>query len=143
LGFEVDVMHSLDWTKVVFQNDYIYRHKTMRLLYTIYDARRGEDIIHISTSQSSVIFLNGMWVNGSKQPAYLYAKVPGIFHMNVSYTSPLPDGKLNHVYHCINIVWVCWYDSLSHGEELQLDRVSPHPLRSEKALDFVDPGYII
>ncbi|KAG6905246.1 hypothetical protein DXG01_003988 [Tephrocybe rancida] len=51
--------HSLDlWHYVHLKHDRLYKHNIMRVNYTTYDIRRGEDIIHVNTSHCNVMVLN-------------------------------------------------------------------------------------
>lgn len=149
LGYDLKAEQEWDWTKVAFEGDRIYSHKTMRITYGTYDLRQATDVIHVKTQQCNVMLLNGAFrygdTSGSEEPPYLYARVLGIFHVNASYVGHLPDGKINLGYHRIDFAWIHWYDSLSHGTEFKLDRVSLHPLHSEseQGLDFIDPSFIL
>ncbi|KAJ3535560.1 hypothetical protein NMY22_g6430 [Coprinellus aureogranulatus] len=145
LGHTTDDAKKCDWSKVSLQGDCVYSHKTMQILFTTYDLCRDDDIIHVGNSKCNIMLLNGaqMIDPAQREPPYLYAKVLGVFHANVAYFGILPGGKVDHTYYRLDFVWVRWYDSLTHGEEFKLDRLSLHPLTSEGALGFIDPSYII
>lgn len=120
----------------------------MRINYTTYDVRRDQDIIHVGTPQSNVMLLNEASTNPSSPfyasiHPYLYAKVLGIYHANVSYTGKLPDGTQNLTAHRVDLVWVQWYDILESGKEFTLDRLSLRPVTKDDALGFLDPSDII
>lgn len=117
----------------------------MKIKYTTYDVRRDEDVIHVNTQQCNLMLLNGRYsaALGRSVSPYIYGKVLGIFHANVSFSGVLPDGKINSTSHRLDFCWVHWYDSLSFGEEFKLDRVRLLPLDSGDSLGFVDPTNVI
>jgi hypothetical protein len=143
MGYDPISWKRCDLTSVVFQNDRIYKHMTMQVSYLAYDLRRDEDMIHIGTPQCNIMLLNDAWVSSSKEPPYLYARVLGVFHANVSFAGLLPEEQADHTYRRIDFIWVRWYDSLSHGEEFKLDRLSLQALGVEGALDFLDPSFVL
>ena len=143
IGYDPMSWGKCDSASVTFQNDRIYRHMTMRVSYQTYDLRRDEDVIHIGTPQCNIMLLNDAWVSGSTGPPYLYAKILGVFHANVSFAGLLPDGEVDHSFRRIDFIWVRWYNVLSHGKEFKLDRLSLQSLGDGGALDFLDPSYVL
>lgn len=147
LGYSPTDEDLCDWTKIVFDTERLYTHKTMRIRYTTYDVRSEVDVIHVDSSQCNVMLLNSMFKGEQTTPRncpYLYGRAIGIFHANVSFIGLLPDGELlDYEHRRIDFVWVHWYDSLSCGEEFQLDRVALASLALEESVGFVDPLDII
>ncbi|KAF9455911.1 hypothetical protein BDZ94DRAFT_1148130, partial [Collybia nuda] len=85
---------------IFFQGDRIYQHAMIRFNYTTYDIRRVQDIVNPGTSHCNVMLLSGEAtiqspstkalhpsLNVPPHP-YIYAKVLGIYHVNVIYTGP-------------------------------------------------------
>ncbi|KAJ3486185.1 hypothetical protein NLI96_g4423 [Meripilus lineatus] len=64
----------------------IYCHKVLRLQYTTYDARRGQDSINPRTTHCNVL-LNSRETGPSSHP-FWYAQVLGIFHARVLHVGP-------------------------------------------------------
>ncbi|KAG2152643.1 uncharacterized protein EDB93DRAFT_1249151 [Suillus bovinus] len=81
--------------RIFIKADRMYRHNLMRLNYTTYDVRRAQDIINPSTSHCNVMLLgqaNGDSTDGEQHP-YSYARVLGIYHVNVTY---IGSGMINY-----------------------------------------------
>lgn len=74
---------------------------------------------------------------------YIYGKLLGVFHANVSFVGVLPDGIGRPAYQRIDFLWVHWYQFIGASGEFSLDRVSPIPLGSSLSLDFIDPMDIV
>jgi hypothetical protein len=89
-----------------------------------------------------MLLLNPKKLNKSKHP-YVYARVIGIFHANVSYAGPLPDGRIFYTSHHIDFCWAHWYEFNQANDEFALERASPYPLNSPEALNFFDPADVL
>jgi hypothetical protein len=93
------------------------------------------------------MLLNGLYKakTWSSEHPYIYGKVLGVFHAQVLYVGQLPDGIRRP--HCqwerIDFAWIRWYQFHDSEDEFTLDTVTPSPLRSGAALDFVDPADIV
>jgi hypothetical protein len=133
--------NSDDWCSVVFVNNRIFSHKIMKIYFTSYDVRLGQDLVHVDTPQSNIMVLNP----GSTAHPFRYAKVLGIFHADVCYLGPLKDGRRDLCPRRVDFLWVRWYKVLPRDENhpLALDRVAFHPINSEEAFGFVDPTEVI
>ena len=88
--------------KVLIAGDKMYLHRTARINYTTYDARRDQDSIN-PDNHADVMMLAP---EGSEHP-YLYARVVGIYHvraylMDSDSTQARPQ--------LLHIIWVRWYD---------------------------------
>jgi hypothetical protein len=135
---------KVDWVHVILEHNRIYSHKILRKNYTTYDLRREQDVIHINTPQCNIMLLNKRFTTGTQncQHPYLYGRILGVFHANVTYVGPLPEGSDRHramAFRRIEFVWVHWYDYLGRKDSFSLDQVSPSSLNSPIALDFLDP----
>ncbi|KAG2053095.1 hypothetical protein BDR06DRAFT_997279 [Suillus hirtellus] len=102
----------------------------------------AEDIINPSTSHCNVMLLGqpSEDATDSDQHPYLYARVLGIYHVNVSYISP---GMINYDSQQINFLWVHWYQHIDVGEGSSqctsvLDRVCFPPMADPDTFGFVD-----
>lgn len=97
-----------NWTDIVFKNERFYSHKTMRIYYTSYDVRRGEDTIHIGTSKSNIMALNPDFLpeDLELEHPYWYAHVIGIYHANVVY---IGKGNSDYRPRRFDFLWVRWY----------------------------------
>ncbi|KAJ2914408.1 hypothetical protein MD484_g6007, partial [Candolleomyces efflorescens] len=145
LGFEPDTVDPSHWRSVVVEHDRLYTHRLMRINYTTYDVRRDEDVIHMNTPQCNVMLLNGDLSSESTSSThpYLYARVLGIFHANVSFLGVLPDGKRRYTSKRLEFLWVHWYEMIEEAVEFKLDRLKHSSLESFDAVSFVDPADVI
>lgn len=118
--------------------DKLYIHKTMRINYTTYDARRDQDSIN-PDNHADVMMLAP---EGSEHP-YLYARVVGIYHvkaylMDTNHTQTRPQ--------LLHVVWVRWYDldtSVRSGfEARRLPRLKWAHV-DDGAFSFVSPDDIL
>ncbi|KAG2741806.1 hypothetical protein P692DRAFT_201726163 [Suillus brevipes Sb2] len=132
--------------RVFIKADRMYRHNLMRLNYTTYDVRRAQDIINPSTSHCNVMLLgqaNGDSTDGGQHP-YLYARVLGIYHVNVTYIGP---GMINYSSQRIDFLWVRWYQHVDVDEgsswRTPLDRVYFPPMAEPDTFGFVDPNDVL
>lgn len=129
--------------RVTILRNKIYRHKVMRVNYTTYDMRRDQDSINPRT-HPFVMTLSPNTTPGSHP--YWYARVVGIFHLDVLYK---PASDTPPALHRVDILWVRWldYDTSRPGgfEHRRLHRVrfvSTHS-GSSPAFGFLDPGTVI
>ncbi|CAE6528447.1 unnamed protein product [Rhizoctonia solani] len=126
----------------------MYQHKTLRINYTSYDVRRQQDVINPSTP-SRFIFLPSETSNSDFEHAnsnhhpFLYAKVLGIYHAEVSYRNCAPR-RMDF----IHVRWL-YYDHDHPGgwDAFRLDRVGYEPCDTEEdnldSFDFVDPNDVV
>ena len=123
----------------------IFNHQILRLFYTTYDVRREEDVIHIDTPQCNVMVLNREYAKKTwaTEHPYIYGKVNGVFHANVSFVGTLPDGSRDYSQHRLDFVWIHWYRLLAPMKEFELDRLSLTTLDNSSALGFVDPVQVL
>jgi hypothetical protein len=114
----------------------------MRINYTTYDVRRQQDIISSTTSRCDVMTLATNSDGQLVTDRFLFARVLGIFHVNVIYTGP---GMTGYSPRRMEFLWVCWYDCLMDGSwsAFTLDRIGFPPMASEHSFGFLDPSDIV
>lgn len=95
-----------------------------------------------------------MFLNGEYKPAtwtsehpYLYGRLIGVYHANVSFVGVLPDGTRLRAEEFLRLDfgWIHWYqpELAPTKEEFELDCVSLMSLNHASALGFVDPADIL
>lgn len=82
----------------------MYHHNILQVNYTTYDVQRKWDTINPNTPHRNIMVL-ATEERDSEDP-YLYARVIGIFHVNVIYTGP---GMSNFCPRRVEFLWVWWY----------------------------------
>lgn len=131
---------STELNFLIIKDNRIYGHKLARFYYTTYDVRRCEDIINPRTSHSDVMLLApGEGGVGAPHP-FLYARVLGIFHINIVYNGP---GMIGYEPMRFDFLWVRWFEWNGGADGRQLDRLTFLPMANENAFGFVDPGLVL
>ncbi|KJA20593.1 hypothetical protein HYPSUDRAFT_101131, partial [Hypholoma sublateritium FD-334 SS-4] len=132
--------------QVIFANERIYRHKIMRVNYTTYDVRRGQDSLS-SRKRSDVMMLARETDNSeSSAPShpFEYARIIGIFHVDVVHQVP---GENKPTTTSIETVWVRRFRidiTFSAGfKQKRLHRIEFLPSSDHDAFGFVHPDEII
>jgi hypothetical protein len=132
-----------DWEKVFLKHNRIYAHRTMCINFTTYDVRRTDDVINTHGPRNNIMLLNhDMYSTSEPDHPFLYAKVLGIFHANITY-----HGEGNRDCHPrrIEFVWVRWYelDKVGSWKPQRLDRVCFPSVLDEDSFGFIDPADIL
>ncbi|KAH9834205.1 uncharacterized protein C8Q71DRAFT_797981 [Rhodofomes roseus] len=131
---------------VRFVNDRIYFHKALRINYTSYDMRRAQDTINPRT-QPNIMLLAPTEDDGddsANQHPYWYARVLGIFHLNVKHRGFLSKSKAARR---MDVLWIRWYgrDLTAPGgfETCRLHRVGFIPHDAPNSFGFLDPNQVL
>ncbi len=98
---EDEVLEREAWSKVSIQGDRLYVHKTLRINFTTYDVRAGQDTMNPRT-RPDVMTLKRRTTD--KHP-YSYARIIGIFHVKVQY---------KEVTHDMDVLLVRWFKVDTH-----------------------------
>lgn len=130
---------------VFFKHDRMYRHNIARFNYTTYDVRRAQDVINPGSSHRDIMLLAKTSDAGtSSDHPFLYARVLGIYHVNVIYTG---EGMLDYDARRIDFLWVRWFNYNGSRsikwDDLKLDSVFFPPMAMEGAFGFVDPRDVL
>jgi hypothetical protein len=136
---------GLDKRSIFFKGDRMYRHNLARFNYTTYDVRRSQDVINPGTSHRDIMLLaNNTDDNSDSSHPYLYARVLGIYHVNVIYTG---EGSLDYAARRVEFLWVRWFEYDANKsvawEDLKLDPLRFLPMSDEGAFGFVDPNHVL
>ena len=121
---------------ISFVQNRIYRHKVLRVNYTTYDLHRAQDALNPRTHADVMVLAHE---DDSEYPhPYWYARIIGIFHVNVRYQARLRR---------INVLWVRWLarsmDTTSIWATKRLPRVGFYDSSDPSAFGFLDPESII
>ncbi|RDB21901.1 hypothetical protein Hypma_011139 [Hypsizygus marmoreus] len=140
-------------TSILIHKDRMYAHKIVRFNYTTYDIRRAQDVINPNTPHCNIMMLAPMGSehnsrdDGPSYHRFLYARVLGIFHVNVVYAGV---ETTDYNPRRLDFLWVRWYQSepyaLPRGgrsNSCRLDRLSFPPISSEGAFGFVNPADVL
>lgn len=141
---------DLDVNSIFFHKDTMYRHCIMRINYTTYDVRRAQDTINPRTEHCNIMLLGSPGHNGQAQAIhqYRYAKVLGIYHVNVIYGGG-PGRLTDYRPRRLEFLWVRWFDVAEDApvqqgwSTAQLDQLYFSRIDREGAFGFVDPAQVL
>ncbi|KAI0642489.1 hypothetical protein C8Q79DRAFT_876754, partial [Trametes meyenii] len=140
-----------DRRNLVIENEHIYSHQLLRINYTTYDIRHGQDLINPSTDRCYVMLLANEDPDAlaeeehAPQHIFWYAQVLRIYHANV--IDLQVDNSLVATPHRMEFLFVRWF---GYNHEWQagwthrrLDQIGFVPDTDPDAFGFVDPGDVI
>ena len=131
-----------DHCHVLFKSGRMYQHQLLRINYTTYDVRRSQDIINPNTRRRDIMLLSND--EDDESHPFRYARVLGVYHINVVYTGP---GMLDYLARRLDFLWVRWfkyYDTSSvEWADYRLDKLHFPPITSDGAFGFVDPKDVL
>jgi hypothetical protein len=132
--------HQSELDGILFKSERMYRHNLARINYTTYDVRRSEDVINPNTSHCDIILLANQ--DEDTHP-FLYARVLGIYHVNVVYNGP---GRLDYAPRRFYFFWVRWFEYIGNSvswRDRRLDSIHFPPTANSDAFGFVDPRDVL
>jgi hypothetical protein len=102
-------------------------------------------VINPGTSHRDIMLLANRTDDDSRSShPFLYARVLGIYHVNVIYTG---EGSLDYTARRVEFLWVRWFkydDNRSvDWSDLTIDRIRFPPMTDEGAFGFVDPKDVL
>ena len=114
------------------EHNRLYKHKVIRVHYTTYDMRRSTDSINPSNPEHANIMLYGT------NREFWYARVLGIFHLNVRLSS-------SEEFQRLDIIWVRWYgnDTTWNSGFSAKRRLGFIPHNDIAPFGFIDPNDVI
>ncbi|KAF9548000.1 hypothetical protein CPC08DRAFT_591470, partial [Agrocybe pediades] len=134
---------------VKIEDDSLFRHKVLRVNYTTYDLRRSQDSINPRT-HPDIMTLSYENASTPNSHPFWYARVLGIFHVNVRHT---PGGRLSNTERTeaqrIEFLWVRWFrlDTTHVGgwNTRRLHRIGfvPSDSLEDEAFGFIDPAVVL
>lgn len=108
----------------------MYRHEVLHINYTTYDTRRDQDSINMKTHPYIIALGHEDEEVNHKRHLYWYAKVLGIYHVNVRVSGQVKTQRME-------FLWVCWFrQDLNHKGGFKT-----HCLHCIGLLDPNDPGF--
>jgi hypothetical protein len=134
---------ALEESRLLLKHDCMYLHNVLRVNYTTYDVRRKRDSINPNTSHRDIMVLAENH-DDSDHP-FLYARVIGIFHVNVIY---MEGTVIDYNPRKVEVLWVRWFEhdsrapsgSWSHS---RLNRLRFPPMAHEDSFSFLDPADVV
>ncbi|GBE88462.1 hypothetical protein SCP_1302770 [Sparassis crispa] len=100
-----DTFTHKEHNQILFLDNKLYRHKVLRINYTMYDMRHAQDSINPRTHPDVMVLSHEDGEDADQHP-YWYTRVVGVFHVNVCYRGPLPISRQpQHM----DFLWVRWF----------------------------------
>jgi hypothetical protein len=129
---------------ILIRNDRMYQHKLIRFNYTTYDVRRAQDVVNPTTPHTNIMVLARDDDHTDKKHGFWYARVLGIYHMNVVYVG---HGMVDYTPRRLDFLWVRWYQ-LETAEATgwaarKLHRLLFPPMSTDHAFGFVNPADVL
>src|SRR5277367_911382 len=93
---------SAELDRLFFKKECMYKHNVMKLNYTAYDVRRDQDVINPNTDHRDILLLSANYSDQSTHQ-YSYARVLGIYHVNIIY---LGSGSSGYHTRRMEFLWV-------------------------------------
>ncbi|KAJ7649427.1 hypothetical protein DFH06DRAFT_1282942 [Mycena polygramma] len=125
--------------RLTFKNERVYRHKILRINYTSYDVRLGQDCLNPRT-HSDIMYLP---LDEDAPHPFAYAQIIGIFHANVLNTADGAGAKIE----VMQFLWVRRYrlDPTYRGgfKRRRLHRLEFLPDSDPDAFGFINPDEVI
>ena len=142
---------------ILIKDDRIYNHKLARFYYTTYDAQRSEDIINPKMTHCNIMLLshperkNADSLDTSLEHPFIYARVIGVYHVNVIYIGP---GAKEYKPMRFDFLHVRWFQLDSPPNQTPrkrgqtgwsscLDRLSFPPMAEADSFGFLDPSLVL
>lgn len=130
--------------QVLFKSGRIYEHKIIRINYTMYDVRRGQDTFNPNSDHRDIMVLARGSIEGSETPHHFrYARIIGIFHANVQYVGP---GAKDYNTRRLDFLHIRWFELVPSDPqlgELALDMLRFVPMSNRDAFGFLDPAEVL
>lgn len=130
---------------VLLKGDRIYQHNVLRVNYTTYDVKRGQDNLNPSSLHRDIMMLAGSRDSEESQVVsdhFCYARVIGIYHANVQYIGP---GVKDYNARRLEFLHVRWFEPVPPDAQrgVALDMLQLSPMNAEDAYGFVDPADVL
>ncbi|KDQ54440.1 hypothetical protein JAAARDRAFT_60806 [Jaapia argillacea MUCL 33604] len=133
----LEIFSSDDHTSIVIKDNCLYQHAIARINFTTYNVQRDEDIIHPHFDKPDIMVLTAA---NSGESLWAYARVVGIFHVNVLQPPALNSRR-------IEFLWVRWFER----DESHVSGAASHRLEwltfvqegCRDAFSFINPADII
>ena len=139
VGKDSVTLPELNLDELLFKHDHLYHHHILRINYTTYNIHHKQDTINPSTPHHDIMVLVNDEVNGNDP--YTYARVIGIYHVNVIYAGAW---RADYTPHRMEFLWVRWYEhdtSAAMGSWVlnKLDCLRFPPMSLDDTFGFLDP----
>jgi hypothetical protein len=120
----------------------IYSAKVLRVNYTTYDVRRGQDSLNPRTQHRDIMVHSRE--DDPKDHPYWYARVLGVFHARILHTGPVAT---NRSVQSMEFLWVRWFGrEREHHFGLKAARLPKIGFvedTDDLAFGFLDPSLVI
>ena len=124
---------------IMFVSNRMYKHEVFRINYTSYDLRREQDSINVNT-HPYIMVLSYEDEEEDRQHPYWYAKVLGIFHVNVRISGSLDIMRMD-------FLWVHWFgrdpDHFGGFKTRRLHRIGLLDASSTESFGFLNPSDVL
>jgi hypothetical protein len=128
-----------DRQNMKFLGNRMYSHKVIRVNYTTYDMRRAQDSVNIRTEPFIMVLAHEDDADVDPHP-YWYAKVLGIYHVNVRISDDMEPQRME-------FLWVHWFgrdpDYRGGFETRRHFRIGLMDREDSTSYGFIDPKDVL
>jgi len=125
---------------ITFVGNRMYKHKVMRINYTTYDLHRTQDSINVRAHLHLMTLGHEDKEEGTKWHPYWYAKVLGIFHVNMRSWGRMETERMD-------FLWVHWFgrnpDHEGGFDTCHLHRIGLTDSKDPTSYGFLDPKDVL
>lgn len=125
---------------ITFVGDRMYKHNVLRINYTTYDLRRAQDSINVRTHPYIMTLGHEDEEEHTKWHPFWYAKVLGIFHVNVRRSGHMETERME-------FLWVHWFgrdpDHEGGFETRRLHRIGLTDCEDPTSFGFLNPNDVL
>ena len=125
---------------ITFVGNRMYKHDVIRINYMTYDLRRVQDSINVRTHPYLMTLGHEDEEEGTKCHPYWYAKVLGIFHVNVRRSGSMETEHME-------FLWVHWFgrdpDHEGGFEMRRLHRIGLVDSEDPASFKFLNPSDVL
>jgi len=124
---------------ITFVGNHMYMHDVICINYTTYDLRCAQDSINVQT-HLYLMTLGHEDEEGAKWHPYWYAKVLGIFHVNVRHSGFMETERME-------FLWVHWFgrdtDHKGGFKTCRLHRIGLMDSEDPTSYEFLNPSDVL
>ncbi|KDQ06670.1 hypothetical protein BOTBODRAFT_181375 [Botryobasidium botryosum FD-172 SS1] len=123
--------------KIQIKGNFLHVHPRLRLNYTSYDVRRGQDALNLRSNRHDIFVPSGEKQTKTSHP-FWYARILGIFH-----TFALDLSQPGASFKRVEFLWVRWFGNEKYRDGAGLARVAFMDPMAAGSFGFVSPRKVI
>ena len=135
----------LECRHLKIKDNLLFSHKVLRINYTTYDMRRGQDSLNPRNHCDFMALAPPSSAGSASAHPFVYGRILGIFHAYVRYARP--ESRPQDGYRQVDFLWVRWFrldDTFGAGwDSRRHHRLEFLPSSTPDAFGFMDPADVL